>query len=308
MAVARLKNFEPFGPKQRQSFRLVCLYDENDALVRERIAELQTAFAAEGSPPAIVALDGDSLSREPFGLADEIGAMSLFAERRFIRVTLGARATQELFANALPRLAGAADVLVVVDAGNDKRQEETVHLLSRDPSCLVVPCPADEPDALADHARRTLAEGGIVVDPATARELVDLVDGDRALLANELAKLLFFCERDTTLSASAMRAAVAEDKSLLLDEAAEHVLAGRTGAVIDATDRLTAANIDRAQLVGATLRKALWGHRSASGQQAASLRHSITRLNEAVRRARSSDPLASTRAEATLITLARHRK
>lgn len=304
MAVAKLKNFDPFTAKHLQAFRLFCLYGENDALVRERSAALRDSFASSGTAPAIIDLDGDTLSREPFALADEIGSMSLFAERRLIRVVLGARAAEEAFANALPALGQAEGVLVIVQAGTDKRQEDTIRLLSGDASCLVVACPDDSASDLADFARQTLGDAGVKLDEEAALALVELTDGDRALLANELAKLLLLSGEDGTLSTSTVRAIVADEAGALVDEAAGRVLAGDVGATLDVTDRLGLAGSDVSALVGAALRKALWDHRNASGRRASDLRRAIVRLNEAVLASRSNDRFASSRGEMMLIRTA----
>ena len=303
MAVGRYKGSDAF-PGKAVSAKLVCLHGENDGLIRERAAALRAVFAAAGSAPAVVDLDSDQLAREPFALADEIGAPSLFANRRLVRVALGARGVKDAFANALPALSTAQDVLVVVDAGSDKRQEELVQLLSKDPSSLVIACPADRADDLVGHARAVLAEAGIALDDASARELVALADGDRGLLANELVKLAFLCERGTTLDSAALRDAVADAQGVFLDEAADRVLDGDVAAAFAATERLAASGGDAVQLVGATLRKALWAHRNASGAKAANLRRAIDRLNASIRTSRSTSKLAAAQADFTLIRAA----
>lgn len=304
MAVAKLRNFDPVATKQAKAYRLFCLHGENEALVRDRAAALRAAFAAEGSPPAIIDLDGDTLSREPFGLADEIGSMSLFADRRILRVALAARDCEEAFANALPALARAEGVLVVVQAGTDKRQEGTIRLLSGDSSCLVIACPLDSADDLADFASRTLGEAGMALDDEAAAALVELTDGDRSLLANELAKLLLLGGQGDPLSAAVLRGIVADEAGALVDEAAGRVLAGDVAATLDVTDRLALAGGDASALVGAALRKALWDHRNASGRRAADLRRAIARLNDAVLVSRSNDRLAGSKGEMTLIRAA----
>lgn len=302
MAVAKLGNFESFTAKHLATHRLFCLHGENEALVRERVGALRRAFAAAGPEPAVIDIDGDTLAREPFALADEIGSMSLFAERRLLRVTLGARAAEEAFAKALPVLANADGVLVVIDAGTDKRQADTVRLLSADRSCLVVACPMDDEDELAVHATRVLAEAGLTIERETALELVALTDGDRGLLANELAKLLLMATSGDTIALVALRHAVADEGGTLLDEAADRILAGDVRAAFDAADRLGGAGA--VLLAGAALRKALWAHRNASGTKAANLRRAIARLNDVVLADRSSDKLAGRRADLTLIRTA----
>lgn len=304
MAVAKLRNFDPVAAKQVKAYRLFCLHGENDALVRDRAAALRAAFAADGTPPAIVDLDGDTLAREPFSLADELGSMSLFADRRVLRVALAARDCEETFANALPGLAKAEGVLIVVQAGTDKRQEGAIRLLSGDPSCLVIACPPDSTDDLADFARETLGEAGIALDDEAAAALVELTDGDRALLANELTKLLLLAGKGETLSAAALRDIVADEAGALVDEAAGRVLAGDVVATLDVTDRLGLAGSDVSALVGAALRKALWDHRNSSGRRASDLRRAIVRLNEAVLVSRSNDKLAASKSEMTLIRAA----
>lgn len=304
MAVAKLKNFDPVTAKQAQAYRLFCLHGENDALVRDRTAALRATFAASGSPPAAIDLDGDTLSREPFALADEIGSMSLFADRRFLRVTLTTRDCEEAFANALPALTKAEGVLVVVQAGTDKRQEGTIRLLSGNAACLVIACPLDSAGDLTDLARQTLGEAGIMLDDEAAQALVELTDADRALLANELAKLLLFAGKGDALTAAALRGIVADEAGALVDEAAGRVLAGDVGTTLDVTDRLDLAGNDVSVLVGAALRKALWDHRNASGRRASDLRRAIVRLNEAVRASRSNDRLADSKSEMILIRTA----
>ena len=303
MAVASLKNFELFTAKHH-AFRLVCLHGDNDGLIRERASALRATFVTQGPTPSIVDLDGDTLAREPFALADELGSMSLFADRRLLRVTLGARATHEAFANALPALPMADGVLVVVDAGKDKRQEDTITLLRNDRSSLVVACPPDDLDDLGRHARRILEAGHVTVDEASARELVELTNGDRALLANEIAKILLLAERGDAFGAAAIRAAVADDAGLLLDDAADRILAGDVSAAVETTDRIAGAGGDSVQLAATALRKALWAHRNASGAKASDLRRAIARLSDVVVASRSNDKLADARAEMTLIRTA----
>ncbi len=304
MAVARLKAFDSFTGKQRATYRLFYLHGENEPLVRERAAALAKAFAADGDAPALVDLDGDALAREPFLLADELGSMSLFAERRVLRVTLGARAVTEAFSQALPLLPAADGVMVIVMAGDDKRQDETRSLVSTNAACLAVLCPPDDLDELADHAQSVLQMADIEIDDAGAKELVALTDGDRGLLANELAKLCLMGTTGEALNAASLRAAVADESSFLLDEAADRILAGDIAAAFDTTDRLSGAGGDAVQLAGATLRKAFWAHRNASGGRAADLRRAIRRLNDVVLSDRTSDPFAASRADLTLIRAA----
>ena len=304
MASGKLKPFDPFTAKQLATYRLFCLYGENEPLVRERAAALARLFAADGDAPALIDLHGDALAHEPFLLADEIGSMSLFAERRVLRVTLGARSALEAFDAALPLLPSAEGVLVIVLCGADKRQEETVRLLGANASCLAVSCPPDGVADLADHAQRFLAAEGVSLDEAGAQELVTLTDGDRGLLANELIKLCLMSEPGEVLTPSALRAAVADESGFLLDEAADRILIGDVGAAFDTTDRLSGTGGDAVQLAGATLRKALWAHKGASGQRAANLRRVIRRLNDVLLADRTSDPLAASRADLTLIRAA----
>lgn len=308
MAVARLRNFDPFPGRHIDAARLFCFHGENDGLIRERMSALANAFAASGPPPALIDLDGDLLAREPFALADEIGSMSLFAERRFLRVTLGAKGVVDAFSNALPRLGSADGVLVAVDAGADKRQEDLLRLLGTNSAALVVACGPDTPADLANHAQSVLAEAGVTLDLAAARDLVELVDGNRALLRNELVKLALLTAAGATVDSPTMRAVVADDASLLLDDAAERVLAGDVVGTLEATDNAASAGAGPVQLAGAALRRALWMNRNASGTRAADLRRVIARLNDAILADRSSSKTAGANADLTLIRAAQFLK
>ena len=304
MAVAKLKPFDPFTTKQRATYRLFYLHGENEPLVRERAASLASAFAADGDAPALIDVSGDAMADEAYLLADELGSMSLFAERRILRVSLGARNASEAFSHALPLLPGADGVLVIVSAGADKRQDEVRNLLAADATCLCVDCPLDRAGDLAQYAQEILAAEGITIDETGAQELVALTDGDRGLLANELTKLCLMGERGDVLTPATLRAAVADESGFLLDEAADRILVGDVKAAIDTTDRLSGAGGDAVQLAGATLRKAVWAHHNVSGQRAADLRRAIRRLNDVMLADRTSDPFAGSRADLTLIRAA----
>jgi DNA polymerase-3 subunit delta len=315
MATGRLGNFDAFPGKHLGKTRLFCLYGENDALIRERLGALRAALeAGTGNKGEIDVLDieGDDLAREPFLLADEIGSVSLFGGRRLLRVRLGLRATTEAFEHALPLLAGARDVTVAVEGSADKRQDETIRLLAADASCLVVKCEADDRDDLAAHAIASLAEARITMDGDVARDLVDLTDGDRAFLMNEIAKLVLLVPEGTMIDQGMMRGAVADEEGVVLDDAVGRMFGGDVAALIDATDRLVAAGGDPSQLAGAGLRSALWSYKSlaegrprdrATGPE---LRRAIARLADVVRMSRSSDPLAETQAEVAMTRMARH--
>jgi DNA polymerase-3 subunit delta len=309
MTVRRVGNFDAFPGAEIERFRLFCLYGENDALIRERIKALRLALS-QPEPPETLDIEGDDLAREPFRLADEIGSVSLFASQRLLRVRLGTRTSVEAFEHALPALERTPDVTLAVEGGDDKRQEDTIAFLSETPTALVVRCDHDRPDDLADHARRILAEAGIAVDADVARELVGLVDGDRAFLANELAKLVLLVPRGAALDRATLRAAVADEESAVLDDMVRQIFDGDVGGLVASVDRMASAGGDAAQLAGAALRSALWSHRSlvegARGGRVGpgDLRRMIGRLADVVQASRSSDPLARVQAERLVIRMA----
>jgi DNA polymerase-3 subunit delta len=272
--------------------RLILLYGPDEAGSRALADRLGKAM---GSDAERVDLTGATIKADPARLADEVGAISLFGSKRYIRIepagdeiTDAAAALSEMGIDGNP---------VVVVAGALRKDAKLVKLAGADPAMLAFASYVPE-GVEADRIASTLArEAGLMITPDIARRLATACNGDRAILAREIEKLALYADaapdrpREVGHDAlDALGAAVQEgDMGRLVDA----VLDGRMEAIEAALAELAADGIEGIPLVRALLRRLLQlgqfrgemkGMRSVSDVMASSGKSLFWKDKEAIQR------------------------
>ena len=172
--------------------RLFLLYGADESGSR---ALIQRLVRAMGPDAERIDLDNKKLSADPALLADEAASMSLFGGRRYIVVTVSGND------DCLPAIesllsADAAGNPVVLLAGALKPTSPLLKRLLPDPAalCLISYVPDDR--TLAEIATQMAREQGLRLVGDTARQLVKLGGGDRAVMGQEIIKLALFKDAD----------------------------------------------------------------------------------------------------------------
>jgi DNA polymerase-3 subunit delta len=236
--------------------RLILLYGPDEAGSRALADRLGKAMGADAER---VDLSGATIKNDPARLADEVGAISLFGDKRYIRVEPAGDEITDAVANLSAM--GIDGNPVVVVAGALRKDAKLVKLAGADPAMLVFASYVPE-GAEADRIAGALArEAGLLITPDIARRLAVACNGDRAILAREIEKLALYADaapdrpREVGHDAlDALGAAVQEgDMGRLVDA----VLDGRMEAIEGALAELAADGIEGIPLVRALLRRLL---------------------------------------------------
>ncbi len=147
---------------------------------------------AMGKGAERVDLDGATLKADPARLADEAASMSLFGDRRWIRITgLG---EESLAAITALLEADSAGNPVVAIAPSVKSTGKVVKLSQESPAAMAFAC---YPPTAQDAERLAVslaAEQGMRAAPGVAARMVAASGGDRAVLAREIDKLALFLD------------------------------------------------------------------------------------------------------------------
>lgn len=165
------------------------LYGPDDSGSR---ALAKLASLAVGDEAERVDLTGAELKGDPARLADEAASMSLFGGARYVVVD---PAGDECLAavEALIEAPAAGNPVLLV-AGALKPASKLLKLALAEPRALAFasyPPEGQEAERLvADMARRE----GLIVQPDVARRLAEACAGNRAILAQELAKFALYAE------------------------------------------------------------------------------------------------------------------
>lgn len=301
------------------AIRLYLLHGPDEAGSEALAARLGKAM---GEGAERVDLDGAVLRGDPARLADEAAAISMFGDRRWIRVQPAGEeilpAVEALFA------APAAGNPAVVIAGNLRKTSKLLTLVEGQQAGLAIVSYAPEgrnAEALAVSLAREL---GLELPGAMARRLVALTQGERGLLAREIEKLALYLDATPDAPKAATREALdalgAEGGEQQLFRAASILLSGDLRAAEHEMARLRTSGGSLAGLARLTLQRAIGlaqdGHRGprpggrgdealAQRWNAADLARAIHGLAEAERTSRLSYGIGEPVLAQALITVAR---
>lgn len=147
---------------------------------------------AMGEQAERVDLDGSALRDDPARLADEAASFSMFGDRRWIRVN--GMGDESLPAVTALLQAQAAGNPVIAVAGAIKSTSKLLKLALDSPMAMAFA--SYQPDAReAEQIAAAIArEGGLRLGPDLARRIVDLANGNRALMAGEIEKLVLYLD------------------------------------------------------------------------------------------------------------------
>jgi DNA polymerase-3 subunit delta len=204
-----------------------------------------------------VELSGSELRGDPARLADEAASLSLFGGARYVTVE---PAGDECVAAVEALLeAPAAGNPVALIAGALKPASKLLKLALASPAALAFASYAPEGREAEQLAIEMARERGLIVRPDVARRLAESAAGNRAILAQELAKLADYldagAERPQPLDHEAVDAVGAGAEEGDLSRLVESVGGGNPKQLAAELARLSSQGIEGIPLIRAVLRR-----------------------------------------------------
>lgn len=231
--------------------RFFLLYGPDEAGSRALMKMLGTADAER------VELSGAELKADPARLTDEAASISLFGDPRIVVVE---PAGDEVLAAVESLIeAPAAGNPVAIIAGALKPTSKLLKLALTAPCALAfasyVPDGRDSPKLVMEMAR----EHGLGMRPDVARRIADAAAGNRAIIAQELAKFALFLdaapERPKQVEADAVEAIGAASEEGDLSRLVDSVSGGDARRLQFELLRLSSEGIEGIPLIRAMLRR-----------------------------------------------------
>jgi DNA polymerase-3 subunit delta len=234
--------------------RLFLLYGPDESGSRALAARIATSLGADAER---VDLTGAVLKADPARLADEAASMSLFGERRYIRVENAGDESLDAV-EALLEAASAGNPVVMI-AGALRKDAKLLKRALADDAVLAFASYVPE-GAEADRLAATLArDAGLIIRPDLARRLVAATAGDRALMAQEIEKLALYADaapdRPREIDHDALDALGAAVDEGDLGRLVDAVMGGRLPAIDDELAQLEAEGIAGIPVIRAMLRR-----------------------------------------------------
>lgn len=214
----------------RPATRLYLLHGPDEAGA-EALARLLGQAMGDGAER--VDLDGPTLKGDPARLADEAASMSLFGDKRWIRVTgVGEESLDAVTALLEAERAGNP---VVAIAPSMKASAKVVKLALDSPAALAFACYAPSGQEAEKLAIAIAGEQGMRVAPGIAARLAAASGNDRAVLAREVDKLASFLDaapdRPRDLDHAALDAIGADIEDADTGVSVEAIIDGRPDAL-----------------------------------------------------------------------------
>lgn len=169
--------------------RLFLLHGPDEA---GSIALMQRLERAMGEGAERIDMDGPALRADPARLADEAAAISMFGDRRWIRVS----GAGEESVPAIDALLGAAQAgnPVIAMAGAIRTTSKLAKLCLDHPLAMAFASYVPDEREAAQIAVAIAREQGLRLPPEIARRIAGVAGNDRALMAGEVEKLALFLD------------------------------------------------------------------------------------------------------------------
>jgi DNA polymerase-3 subunit delta len=256
MAQKKAHEVDGWLAKPDPAARIVLIYGPDRGLVSERARR----FAVSTGLPlddafSVIRVDAASLADDPGRLVDEMRTVPMFADTRLVWV-IGAGA-EKPFADAVASLLADPpdDALLLVEAGELRKNAPLRTALETARSGMALPCYADDARALDTLVQAQLAEAGLAITQEAREALKAGLGGDRLASRAEIEKLVLYCRGRERIELKDVREATGDAAGLSLDDVVDAVLAGRTAEFDIAFARLIAAGTAPFLLLNAAMRQ-----------------------------------------------------
>ncbi len=238
-----------FAARPDPAIRLALFHGPDTGLAAERAARF-IAAAAPGA--AVVRFDSDDVAADPRKLLDEAYGLSLFAERKAIRIRVqGNRpvvpALEPLIADPPP------DAWVVVEAPEQRKTSPLRRLFEGARVAAAVACYPDDARALDRLIDDELSAHGLTAGAEARALLAAHLGADRLASRAELAKLALYVGAGE-VGMDDVRAVIGDAADLDADDAVSAAAAGETAGVDRALRRHLATGAAATAVAGSALR------------------------------------------------------
>lgn len=237
-----------------QDTRFFLLHGPDEAGSRALVKQLAAALGPEAER---IDLSGTELKTDPARLADEAASISLFGGARYVVVEpCGDEAIAAVEALMEAQAAGNPVLLV---AGALKPASRLLKLALADPA--VIAFASYVPDAKDAHklVQELARDHNVTIRPDIARRIADQAGGNRAIVAQELAKYALFLDAGPTrpreLDEEAIEAVGAASEEGDLSRLVDSVTGGRPDMLQAELLRLSSEGIEGIPLIRAVFRR-----------------------------------------------------
>lgn len=229
---------------------IILAYGPDAGLVRETGQRLARRFAGNDADSMnLVVLDGAEFDADPSRLAVEAKTISLFGDRRVIRV----RSAGKSLVMPLTELKDDPGSIIILEAGNLTPKDPLRALVEAAKLGRALPCYPDNDESLGRLISETFSKAGIRADQDTVAALRDTLGNDREITRRELEKVVLFAASSKVLTRTDILVLCADNAALVLDEVVDATGTGHAADLDTALERAIAQSVNSQQILAGAL-------------------------------------------------------
>ena len=234
---------------------IVLVYGPDRGLVFERASHIaKQSGVALDDPFSAIRLDGTEIDADPPRLADEAATISMFGGKRLIWVkgTGGPK-----FVSAVASLCEnpPQDALVLIEAGELKKDAALRKAAEKSPNAVTLPCYADEGRGVETLIDEMLNQHKLSIDLDARQWLKARLGGDRLATRSELEKLALYVRGQGKVTLADVQQSGGDVSALSVDAVIEAVMTGNASAADAAFSKLVTGKQPSALVLSALIRQ-----------------------------------------------------
>ncbi|HYM32760.1 MAG TPA: DNA polymerase III subunit delta [Candidatus Cybelea sp.] len=231
------RNVARFLARPDEKIVAVLIFGPDGGMVRERAESLAVKVAGDTKDAFRVGtLTMAEIADEPGRLLEEAAALSLTGGRRVVRIAAaGDRLSGPLEAVLQ---SGAADALVVIEAGDLPARSSLRKLCETADNAAAIACYADDAETLEVLIESVLSQAGLAIDDDALDFLKTRLGGDRGVSRGELDKLVTYMgAKSKSVRLEDAEACIGDSSALSIDTMLDAVASGDSRALDRALER-----------------------------------------------------------------------
>jgi len=225
-ALTKARDISAYLAKPHFDQKVILLYGPDQGLVTERADFIAGQSGVDLSDPfCLIRLDADDAVADSARLADEAHTIGMFGGARLIRVSGTTR--RDLGKAVKPLLqTPPEDAVVIIEAGDLKRNSGLLNQLSKSPNALCIACYQDMDSALEQLIDEEITGKSLKIDRETRSYVKSMLGDNRMVSRGELAKLALYCDGREAVTMDDVRDIMGDASKLVVDDLIDAVSVG----------------------------------------------------------------------------------
>jgi len=251
--------------KSPTNYDAYLIFGPDNGLVSERAKFLSANLAKkaieQNAEAEQITLLNDDLSANPERLALDLKTISMFGERKILRVSSGPALSTNKLEELLKETPFEADL--IIEAGDLKKTAKLRKIFETGKTLAAIPCYTDNSKALHNLIQDILAENKLALSKETEQYLISRLGADRGLSREEVEKLALYAMGKDQITIEDIDKCLTDMSEIAMDQIIAQTLLGNPHIALNQLHRAVKTGLNPAPIFLSLLRQLEQLHKGA---------------------------------------------